>query len=302
MEFRHLRYFVAVAEAGHITRAAEQLGIAQPPLSQQIRALEQRLGITLFKRHPKGVTLTEGGQTLLGEARRILDAMSAVEQRMQRMARGLAGRLAVGFTSSAAAHGYTPQLLRACRRECPDIELQLSEANAAELIEAVAAGRLHAALLRVPVARPPGLVFDTLLVEPAVLALPIDHALAMAYGAQDAVPLRALHGEPLILVRRPGAPGLYANQLALLEQQGAEIRIVAEVDRMMSNLNLVAAGAGISVVPASMQGTHPHSVVYRRLPEGCGLHAPLTLAWREDDLQAVTATFLTLAKRIAAAS
>lgn len=239
MELRHLRYFVAVAEAGHITRAAEQLGMAQPPLSQQIRALEQQLGLALFKR-------------------------------LQRVARGLAGRLAVGFTSSAEAHAYTPKLLRACRRECPDIELQPSEANAAELIEAVAAGRLHAALLRVPVAWPPGLGFETLLVEPAVPALPIDHPLAAAYGEDDDVPLRALHGEPLILVRRPSAPGLYANLLALLEQQGAQIRVVAEVDRMMSNLNLVAAGAGVSVVPASMQGVHPHSVVYRRLPAGGG--------------------------------
>ncbi|MDP1535544.1 MAG: LysR family transcriptional regulator, partial [Rubrivivax sp.] len=182
MDIRQLRYFVAVADSGHITRAAEGLGMAQPPLSQQIRALETQLGLALFTRHPKGVTLTGAGRELLGDARRLLGAMAAAELRMQLVARGLAGRLAVGFTSSAAAHAFTPRLLRECRRECPDIELQISEANAAELIELVAAGGLHVALLRVPVARPPGLIFEPLLSEPAVLAMPVDHALASRYA------------------------------------------------------------------------------------------------------------------------
>ncbi|MDP3084269.1 MAG: LysR substrate-binding domain-containing protein, partial [Rubrivivax sp.] len=157
------------------------------------------------------------------------------------------------------------------------------------------------ALLRVPVARPPGLIFEPLLSEPAVLAMPVDHALASRYAEGEAVPLGALNGEPLILVRRPGAPGLYANLLALLVQQRAQVRVVAEVDRMMTNLNLVASGAGLTVVPASMQGVHPHSITYRQLPPGCGLEVPLTLGYRRDDEQAVTATLLALARRIAGA-
>ena len=302
MDLRHLRYFTAVAEAGHMTRAAEALGIQQPPLSQQIRALEDELGVVLFVRHPKGVTLTQAGTQLLAEARRVLDQVAGLQQRMARVAQGLQGALSVGFTSSAAAHAYTPRVLRACRREYPDIELQISENNAAELTEAVAAGRLHCAFLRVPVARPPGVCFERLVREEAVLALPIDHPLAAAYGPDEAVPWPALQDQPLILVRRPGAPGLYANLLNLLQREGVAVRIHAEVDRMMTNVNLVAAGAGISVVPASMQGAHAHSVTYRRLPADEGLEAPITLAFQAGDDPGVKSTFLTLARRIAQAA
>jgi DNA-binding transcriptional LysR family regulator len=300
MELRHLRYFAAVAETGHMTRAAQQLGIQQPPLSQQIRALEDELDVKLFTRHPKGVTLTAAGSQLLAEARRILDSVAAMEQRMARVAKGLLGVLAVGFTSSAAAHAYTPRVLRACRREYPEIEIQIAENNAAELTDAIEAGRLHCAFLRVPVARPAGIRFETLLSEPAVLALPIDHPLAERYGTAEAVPWQALQGQALILVRRPGAPGLYGNLLSLLERLGVEVRVHAEVDRMMTNVNMVAAGAGISVVPASMQGAHPHSVTYRPVPPDAGLEAPITLAFRDDGDPVAKSTFLALARRIAA--
>jgi DNA-binding transcriptional LysR family regulator len=99
MDIRRLRYFLAVAEAGHITRAAAQLGLQQPPLSQQIKALETELGLQLFRRHPKGVTLTDAGRLLQADAQRLLQDLAAMEQRLQRMARGEQGRLALGFTS-----------------------------------------------------------------------------------------------------------------------------------------------------------------------------------------------------------
>jgi len=294
MELRHLRYFVAVADAGHMTRAAAQLGIQQPPLSLQIKALEQRLGMALFQRHPKGMQLTDGGRTFLPEARRLLTEMSALELRMQRVARGEQGRLAVAFTSSAAAHAFTPQALRACRARYPEITLELSEANAAEITDGVAQARLHCGLLRVPVSRPDGVALEHLLDEPAVLALPLDHRLA---GSRGAVALGELRHESLVLVRRPGAPGLYANLLALCEAAGFQPRIVAEVDRMMTNLNLVAAGAGVSVVPASMQGMHAHAVVYR--PLAARLDAPLTLAYRSADCAGPTASFVALLRGLA---
>jgi DNA-binding transcriptional LysR family regulator len=301
MDLRRLKYFVAVAEAGHMTRAAAQLGIQQPPLSQQIKVLEQQLGMSLLQRHPKGVALTDAGRQLLAEARTLLDAHAAMQARLARLAGGQHGELAVGFTSSAAAHAYTPAVLRECRSRHPGIRLSLSEDHAAALIEAVARQRLHCALLRVPVARPEGLQFETLLTEPAWLALPLDHRLARVPRAERTpVALADLAGEPLILVRRPGAPGLYGNLLDLCQRAGVAVQVVAEVERMMTNLNLVAAGAGLSVVPGSMRGTHAQSVVYRPLPAQWALDAPLTLVWRSADTAGPVPTFVALARRIAA--
>jgi DNA-binding transcriptional LysR family regulator len=296
MDLRHLRYFVAVAEEGHMTRAAARLGIQQPPLSMQIRALETALGTRLFRRHPKGVALTDTGALFLEEARQILEGVAAMEQRMARAAKGLTGRLAIGFTSSAAMHAFTPETLRACRNRHPEIELVLSEGNAAEVTEGVAARRLHCAFLRVPVSRPAGVVLETLLSEQVVVAASVDHPLARG---RTAVALRDLDGENLILVRRPGAPGLYANLLSLCEAAGARPMVVAEVERMMTSLNLVAAGAGVTVVPASMAHAHPQAIVYRRFRRDVPLDAPLTLAWRADAAQGAIATFVGLARDIA---
>ena len=300
MELRHLRYFVAVAEAGHMTRAAARLGIQQPPLSQQIRALESALGTALFLRHPKGVSLSDAGRILLPEAQRILADIAALEARMAQAADGLRGTLSIGFTSSAAAHAFTPDALRACRERYPDIELLLSEHNAAEITEAVAARRLHCGFLRVPVARPPGLRFETLLAEPVVAALPVGHRLTRDPAVRRAtVAARDLDDENLILVRRPGAPGLYANLLAICEAAGARPKVVAEVERMMTSLNLVAAGAGVTVIPASMQGAHPHAIVYRPFERHARLDAPITVVFREAEPNRSVDTFLSLARSIA---
>lgn len=303
MEMRQLRYFAAVAQTGHMTRAAEQLGIQQPPLSQQIHALERELGLALFRRHPRGMALTDAGRQFQVEATRMLLGMEAMSQRMARVAQGQEGTLAIGFTSSAAAHRFMPELLRAFRRLHPKVELQLREENAAELTEALSAGRLHCALLRVPVARPEGLHFETLLREPVMAAMPSDHAFAAASKrsgtAARPLTLAQLCSEGLILVRRPGAPGLYAELLALCHAKGLRPRIVAEVDRMMTNLNLVAAGAGLSVVPASMTGAHPHAIAYRRLAGSGPLDAPLTLVSRDDEDNLPAQRFTALARELA---
>ncbi|AMO24020.1 LysR family transcriptional regulator [Ramlibacter solisilvae] len=294
MDLKHLRYFVAVAETGHITRAAQRLGMQQPPLSQQIRALEESLGTALFHRHPKGVTLTDSGQLLLEDSRRLLQEAEAVRSRMHAVAAGHAGVLAVGFTSSAASHAFTPQVLRACRRAYPDIALQIREDHAAGLTEAVAAGRLHCGFLRVPVERPPGLRFETLLREPVLVALPVGHPLLARKGRGLALPL--MRDEAFILVRQSGAPGLYAQLLALCEDQGFTPSVKHEVSRMMTALNLVAAGEGITIVPASMRGAHPDAIEYRPLAGARSLDAPLTLVYRESELRGPLQSFVKLAR------
>lgn len=301
MEFKQLRYFVAVAEAGHITRAAQHLGMQQPPLSQQMKNLEAKVGAQLLRRHPRGVSLTDAGKLLLEDARRVLADVDAMESRVALAASGLRGRLAISFTSSAAAHRYTPDVLRACRKSYPGIDLVLGEDNAAGIIEAVASARLDCGFLRIPTSAPEGVVFETLLREPVVVALPVGHHL-LPQKASCKLPTLALEdlaGEALILVRRPGAPGLYGNLVKRCHERGFEPKITAEVPRMLTALNLVAAGAGVSVVPTSMQGTHPHTIVYCPLTDDIQLDAPLTLAYRAGELSGALAKFVELARRVA---
>jgi DNA-binding transcriptional LysR family regulator len=301
LDLRQLRYFVAVADAGHVTRAAERLGIQQPPLSQQIKALEARVGVQLLRRHPKGVALTDTGRVLAEEAQRIVADVERLEGLLTRIAAGREGRLGVGFTSSSAAHRITPQLIRRCRQRHPGIMLDLVEDNAAGLIERIAAGRLNCGLLRVPTARPEGVAFETLLREPVVVALPVGHALLARAGGgrQRTLKVADLRDEALILVRRRGAPGLYENVLALCRAAGFEPRVAHEVERMMTNLNLVSAGAGISVVPQSMRGVYPHAVVYCDLADAAAVDAPLTLAYREGEQGGVLGRFIALAREVA---
>lgn len=295
MDLRQLRYFLAVADAGQLTAAAASLGIQQPPLSQQIATLEHRLGMRLFDRHAKGVKLTDGGRLLALEARPLIAAFEAMQSRLAAVARGERGVLQVAFTSSAAAHAFTPQTLRACRQRYPDIGLVVSESNAADITAGVANGKLHCGFLRVPVARPEGVTIRTLLSEPVVLALPFDHGLTQ----RRMIRLQDLHDQPLILVRRPGAPGLYANLLDRCRKAGATPRVVAEVERMMTGLNLVAAGMGLTVVPASMSGAHEQAIAYRELPRGARLDAPLTLLYRADRHQGALASFVALVAELA---
>ncbi len=287
VELRHLRYFLAVAEHGSVTRAAEQLGIQQPPLSQQLKALETELGVALFERQPRGVALTPAGAALREDAKDLFVRIQQMRARMQRLARGDEGSLAIGFTSSAAAHRLTPEVLRECRRRFPRVALSLTECNAAEAIERLADGTLSAALLRAPVQHPEGVRFDLLLEEDMVIALPLDHPLlrkreAAGVAASTPVSLRELAADSFILVRRPGAPGMYHDLLRECEALGFTPRVGAEVERMLTNLNLVAAGAGVSVVPASMASLNRHGVAYCRMQEADRLRAPLTLGYREE--------------------
>lgn len=297
MDLRQLRYFVAVAEEGHITRAASRLGIQQPPLSQQIRALEDEMGVKLFHRHPKGVSLTQPGELLLADSRRLLDDAAAISARMRAIAAGRSGVLVIGFTSSAAAHSFTPRVLHECRRRYPGIALQVVEDNASGLTDSLLAGKVNCAFLRVPVAMPEELAFDTVLREPVLAAVPKGHGLPKA--RTGAMTLTELCKAPLILVRQSGAPGLYANLLALCTQAGLEPTIGYEVPRMTTALNLAAAGAGVAVVPASMKGIHADAIDYRRLKGARTLDAPLTLAYRKADLVGPLKSFAQLVQAAA---
>ena len=283
MELRHLRYFCAIAAEGHITRAAAGLAMRQPPLSQQLRLLEAEVGAALFLRTPRGVTLTAAGQAFLPLAQAALAAAAQAGEAARRAAEGQSGVLRIGFVTSAALHPAVPRLLRTFAGQNPAVALTVTEGNAAEVTDGILAGLLDAGLLRVPVAPIADCVLTELLREPALLALPSGHpALGGTGAAGPPVPLRALVAERFILVQRGPAPGLYADLLAACRRAGFEPEVVQRVPRMLTNLNLVAAGLGVSVVPASMRGIHPGQVAYRAIADRPGLDAPLNLLHRAD--------------------
>ena len=277
IELRHLRYAVAVADAGHMTRAAEALGIQQPPLSQQIRALEDAVGSPLFRRLPRGMQLTDAGRVLTEKARQILRDVDLAIEAARRTARGEQGSLAIGFTSSATFHPLVSAAVRALHEASPGITLKLEEGSTANLIDDLRADRLDAAFVRSPVERADGLVIAPILEEEMLIALPDRHPLA---AAPAPLPLAALAQEVFILYRRPTGPGLYDSIIAACRNAGFSPRIGQEAPQLMSTLSLVAAGLGISLIPASMARLETNGIAYRHLLPSVGLTAPLQLAYR----------------------
>src|SRR5215510_10740464 len=172
MELRHLRYFIAVAEEGHITRAAERLGMQQPPLSQQIRSLERELDVQLFRRKPRGVELTDAGVAFLERARAILDQVDRAFATTRRTARGEQGRVVVGFTSSAPFHPFVPRVIRSFREASPHVSLALEESGSSELVQGLQNEEIDAAFIRSPGADLGDLVARPLLEEDMLIAMP----------------------------------------------------------------------------------------------------------------------------------
>jgi DNA-binding transcriptional LysR family regulator len=304
MDLRHLRYFVAIAEQGSFSAAATVLGIQQPPLSQQIRDLEDALGFALFMRHRKGVTLTAGGAVLLAHARRLLSATESAITEARMSAEGKAGLITIGFTSSAVAHATTPRLIREFREGHPKVEVRFREANAARVTEMVERGDIDLGFLRRPVLDIAGMRYDAIGNEPMLLVLPHDHRLALSQppaiaGSGSKVKVSALRTERFILVRRPGAMGMYSAFIEACRKEGFEPNVVAEVEQMLTNIALVAAGLGISVVPASMYGFHAESVQFRAMAGGPLLDAPLNLLSRQDAVNPALTRFLALAHELA---
>jgi DNA-binding transcriptional LysR family regulator len=301
MELRHLRYFIAVAEERHVTRAAERLGMQQPPLSQQIRALERELDVQLFRRKPRGVELTDAGCALLADARAILSHVDHAFATTKRTARGEQGRIAVGFTSSAPFHPFVPRIIRRYREAFPLVTLTLEEGGTTELVEQLRNERIDAAFIRTAIANREGLVVDALLQEPMVLALPQAHRLARHASASNALPLKALAGETFVIYRRHSGPGLYDSILSACNAAGFSPRVGQEAPRIVSTLNLVAAGLGISLVPESLQRMRMNGVVFRRIA-GAQPQARLYLASRRGETSAAVRRFLELVKRARSAT
>jgi len=295
MELRHLRYFVAVAHEGHITRAAERLHIAQPPLSQQIKALESEIGAPLFERHPRGVALTDAGRSFLADAEAILASVDQAAQRARRSARGETGRIAVGFTTSAPFHPLVARAIREFRSARPDVSFVLEESSSGDLLAGLREERLDIAFIRSGLPDAAGLSVHPLLQEDMAVALPGRHPLTR----RGPLALKDLARETFILYRRPDGRGLYDVIIAACTAAGFSPHVGQEAPRIVSTLNLVAAGLGITIVPASLSRLPLEGVTYRPLKGRPALKVPLSLASRRDEHSAATLGFIELVRRLA---
>jgi DNA-binding transcriptional LysR family regulator len=289
VELRHLRYFVAVAEELHFRRAAERLHVSQPPLSQQIRALETELGVTLLERNRRRVELTAAGAALLAEARAILAQVDHAVELTQRVARGEAGALAIGFVGSAM-YGRLPDVVRAFHAERPSVDLRLREFPTAEALAALADGRIDVGVVR-PGKVEAGVEIDVVQREEVLAALPDRHRLA----SRTSLALGDLGGEAFVLLARREAPGLFGALDAAMSEIGVAPREVQEVSELRTVLGLVSAGVGVSLVPASVASGERSGVVFRPLT-GRAPTVELALAWRAGDASPALAAFLELAR------
>jgi DNA-binding transcriptional LysR family regulator len=278
MELRHLRYFVAVADEGHLTRAAKTLGIGQPPLSLQIQQLERELGLPLLRRLPRGVVLTDAGRAFVDDARRILRDVDQATDRARRVARGELGRIRVGMINSAPFHPLIPQVIREFRRRYPNVAFSLEERTTPGLVSAVRNEAVDVAFVRPIHGSSDGLSMETVLDEDLLVALPAGHALAK----QQRVPLLALSIEPFVLFSRAVGAGLHDEIVAACRAAGFSPRVVQEASQVTSIVNLVASGLGVSILPASMEHMHTEGVTFRPIARPVP-KARLSLIWRHGD-------------------
>ncbi|MBV7486381.1 LysR family transcriptional regulator [Bordetella sp. BOR01] len=275
MELRHLRYFMAVATELHFTRAAERLGIGQPPLSQQIQQLEQEVGAQLFVRDRRGVALTEAGRAFMAEARQVLDGAERAKEAARRIACGEVGTLSMGFTVSASIHPFVPRLIRTYRSRYPGVGVSLQEHSTLELIERVYNGSVDLAFVRAPAQQMPGVQIETLLTEPMLAVIPATHPLA----ARKSIDLRELAGDMFIFYPRKVGVGIYNAVVQACEMAGFRPSEGIEVPQLTSVVTFVAAGMGVSIIPATMSQLQAEGVRYLPL-RGQPPIANLAIAYR----------------------
>jgi DNA-binding transcriptional LysR family regulator len=278
MELRHLRYFVAVAEELHFTRAALRLNIAQPPLSQQIRALEQELGVQLFARTRRSVALTDAGHALLERAREVLAVTRSLPGELQRVARGEVGQLRIGFSSTLPLTKVLRDVVADHRRSHPAVALHLREMHSLLQFDGLRRGELDVGLVRYNERAPEGIRLTLLRRDPLRLVVPAAHR----FARRKSVAIAECRDEAFIGF--PGDAGTGTGPLLqrLCAQAGFEPRIAQEAREATTQIGLVAAGLGIAVLPAPLEAVRIEGVHYVPL-EGEGALLVMSAATRSDE-------------------
>ncbi|AIR66310.1 LysR family transcriptional regulator [Cedecea neteri] len=276
MELRYLRYFVAVAQTHNFTRAAELLGISQPPLSQQIQRLEREVGTPLLHRLTRGVELTDAGEAFYQDACQILAHSDAALEKARGIARGINGKLSLGITSSNAFNPKIFSLLRQFQAHYPAIELCQRETNMAGLMQELDEGLLDVAFVRLPCESSKRFTLKLIDEEPMMIALHKDHPLS----GEEELALQALADVPPVLFPEEVAPGLYELMYNACLRAGIDLTSACQASQISSSLSMVSAGFGFALVPQSMTCISCPDVTFHAI-RGDQVKTDIALAWRQ---------------------
>jgi DNA-binding transcriptional LysR family regulator len=290
MELRHLRYFVAVAESLHFGQAAARLRIAQPSLSHQIRQLEAELQTSLMTRTKRRVELTEPGRLFLEQARDIIARADRAAVLARRSGRTHAPRLRIGV-GYCMDHADVSLLVGRFNARRPEVQVELHTVAVPVQVAALRDARLDVGFVRPPISEQT-LNVEVLIREPLVAALPPGHRLA----SRARIPLGALADEPFILPPRDAVPLFHDAVLKACREAGFVPHAPHEADHLQMILGMVAAGAGVGLVPSAARKIRQHRVIYRPLHPACDA-LETAVAWRRDDASPIVAEFLADVRR-----
>ncbi|MCU0532388.1 MAG: LysR family transcriptional regulator [Hydrococcus sp. Prado102] len=293
IELRHLHYFIAVAQELNFGRAAKRLHMAQPPLTRQIRHLEEELGVKLFHRTTRRMVLTEAGRVYLAEAHRVLAAMEEGIVLAKLASRGEVGRLTIAFEGSSA-YDIVPLSVKAFSDRFPKVNLLVREMTTGEQVQA-----LHNDLIGIGFVVPPlvdarNLMVTSILREPLVVALPQSHRLFN----QHEVSMEDLKDETFVICPRQHKCGLYDRVISACHRAGFSPCLTQETSEVQSILGFVAAELGVALLPASVRHLHRVGVVYRALQPSTA-EIELALAWRQENPSSMLPAFIEIVRKLA---
>ncbi|MGE8495911.1 MAG: LysR family transcriptional regulator [Pseudomonas sp.] len=276
-ELSQLRCFTTVATELNFRRAAQRLNMTQPPLSRQIQLLEHSLGVSLFNRSTRSVTLTAAGRAFFVEAQALLEHAQNAVSAAQRIAQGDAGSIAISFIATAV-HDFLPQVVTWARQAHPGLTVALHEMNTFDQFEALRTRRIDLGIVRTPITQH-GLLNECLLREPFVLAIPADHPLATA----TRLDVSALAEQPFILYSHTAWQPFNELLTGMFRSTGITPDYVQFSGSTLTILSLVNAGLGVALVPRSASSIRFEQVRYRPIDLDPGVQSELHLVWRDDN-------------------
>jgi DNA-binding transcriptional LysR family regulator len=297
MELRHLRYFLAVAEERNFSRAAERLGIRQPPLSTQIHQLEKELGTPLFRRLTRGVELTPAGILFLEQARRILEQIEQAKIDVNRRARGESGQISLGAAGVCYFHPRVGLIIDKFLRSYPHVVVSPEESDTVSLVACVHSGKTDAAFVRSPSLAFDGLALEPVAEEDMIAALPD----GPEFHHARSVTLTSLAKEKFVLTSRKLNTGLHDSILAACRRAGFEPSLGFEAPSLIATIAMIAAGQGIAVVPQSLSRLRLKGVIYLPI-KGERVGAPIKLVHRVGERSPTVRNLISIVRRLRTSS